>query len=540
MFELIIRGGTVIDGTGKPAFRASVGIRDDKIAAVGDLDTQQARRSLVADGLVVAPGFIDIHAHSDFTILVNPGAESKIRQGITTEVTGNCGISPGPMTEDHRQALFDFLSMTLGVSGAKVMTGERYSFGEYLHHLRQQPLGINLAPLVGHTTLRIAAMGMANRRATEEEMTVMEALLDRSLDEGAVGLSSGLEYPPASYSTTGELIRMGRIAARHGSLFALHVRSEDLALFDAIAEAARVGKQSGCQVEISHLKLGGVSNWGKAPQLLAYLDSVRSGGVNIGWDQYPYVAWGSSLIDYLPHCVAADGRDALEERLRDMATRQRIRAEIEQAVRRNDHPLCAAPWDTVRIALVESMANQPWEGHTIAQIAVEQNRDPLEVVFDLLADEKGAVKSLVFCMSEDDVRTIVQHPQTAIATDGRAVAPYGVLGRGSIHPRYYGTFPRVLGRYVREEGLLSLEDAIYKMTLLPAQRIGMANRGCIAPGKVADLVLFDPATIQDVATFEEPHQYAAGIRWVIVAGEVVIDHGEHTGNMCGKVLTCVR
>lgn len=264
--------------------------------------------------------------------------------------------------------------------------------------------------------------------------------------------------------------------------------------------------------------------------------TVRQGGVNIGWDQYPYVAWGSSLIDYLPHWVAADGRDALVERLRDDATRQAIRAEIEEAVRQNQLPLCAAPWDTVRIALVNSIPNQPLEGRSVAEIAAEQNRDAVEIVFDLLADEKGAVKTLVFCVSEDDVRTIMQHPLTAIVTDGRAVAPYGILGRGKIHPRYYGAFPRILGRYVREEKLLSLEEAIRRMSLLPAQRIGLADRGCIAPGKIADLVVFDPATNQDAATFEQPHQHPAGISWVVVAGEVVIDREKHTGNMCGKVL----
>jgi N-acyl-D-amino-acid deacylase len=540
MFQLIVKGGTVVDGTGKPACVTDIGIQAGTIAALGRLDVCQAERSLDAKGLVVAPGFIDIHSHSDFTILINARAESKIRQGITTEVTGNCGITAAPLPDAHRRELLDFLSMTLGIAGSEALAWDWRSFGDYLDHLRQHPLGINLAPLVGHTTLRIAAMGAANHPGTDKELAAMEALLDRSLDEGAFGLSSGLEYPPASYSTTEELIRLGRVVARHGRFYASHVRSEDLALWEAIAEAVRVGEESGCQVEISHLKLGGVSNWGQAPRLLAFLEAARGRGVEVAWDQYPYVAWGSSLIDYLPHWVAEDGRQALAERLGDGATRQAIRAEIEAAVRQGRHSLCAAPWDTVRIALVQSAPNRALEGRTIAQIAAEQNRDPLDVVFDLLAAEKGAVKTLVFCVSEEDIRTIMQHPLTAIATDGRAVAPYGVLGRGMTHPRYYGTFPRVLGHYVRQEKLLSLESAIHKMTLMPARRIGLHDRGRIAPGMVADLTILDPATIQDRATFERPHEYPAGIAWVILAGQVVIEQGEHTGKMCGQVLRPMR
>ena len=323
---------------------------------------------------------------------------------------------------------------------------------------------------------------------------------------------------------------------RPARLYATHIRSEDLALWGAIAEAVDVGERSGCRVEISHLKLGGVRNWGRAPELLAFLDRARERGVDVAWDQYPYVAWGSSLIDYLPHWVAADGRERLAERLLDAAVRRAIRAEIEEEVGNGRHPLCAAPWDTVRIALVGSAANRHHEGRTIAQIAASEGRDPLEVVFDLLAAERGAVKTLVVCVDEGDIRTILRHPLTAVVTDGRAVAPYGVLGQGMIHPRYYGAFPRVLARYVRDEKLLTLESAIHRMTLMPARRIGLHDRGRIAPGFAADLTIFDPATIQDRATFEQPHEYPAGIAWVILGGNVVVEQGEHTGRMCGHVL----
>ena len=536
MFQLVIKGGTVMDGTGKPAFRADIGIHDGKVAAVGDLAVVEAEKSIVTDGLTVAPGFIDIHSHSDFTILINPRAESKIRQGITTEVTGNCGLTAAPLSEPHRRELLDYLLTTLGISGSEALDWGWTSFGEYLDRLRGRPLGVNLVPLVGHATLRIAVMGATNRPPTEEEMVAMEGLLDRCLCEGAFGMSTGLEYPPDAYSTTEELVRLGRVLARHDALYATHVRGEDRHLFEAIAEAVHIGEASGCRVEISHLKAGGIGNWGKASQLLATLEAARERGVEVAWDQYPYTAWGSGLIDYLPHWVGADGREKLVERLRDETVRGAIRNEIERDVQSGQHPLCTAPWEIVRIALVESPGNVALEGKSIAEIAVEQRRDPWEVVFDLLAEEKGAVKTLVFCISEDDVKTIMQHPLTAIATDGRAVAPYGVLGRGKTHPRYYGTCPRVLGRYVREEQLMSMESAIHKMTLMPAQRIGLPDRGRIAPGMVADLVIFDPATVRDEATFDDPHRYPRGIHNVIVGGQVVIDEGRHSGKMCGQIL----
>lgn len=536
MFQLIVKEGIVVDGTGRPGCRADVGIKQGTITVLGQLHGELAERTLDASGLVVSPGWIDLHSHSDFTIMINARAESKARQGITTEVTGNCGITAAPLPDAHRRELLDFLSINLGIGGTESLDWEWHTFGDYLDRLRGTLLGVNLAPLVGHTTLRIAAMGAAQDPATEEDLSAMEALLEHSLLAGAFGLSSGLEYPPASYSAPGEMVRLARIAARHGALYATHIRSEDLALWGAIAEAVDVGERSGCRVEISHLKLGGVRNWGRAPELLAFLDRARERGVDVAWDQYPYVAWGSSLIDYLPHWVAADGRERLAERLLDAAVRRAIRAEIEEEVGNGRHPLCAAPWDTVRIALVGSAANRHHEGRTIAQIAASEGRDPLEVVFDLLAAERGAVKTLVFCVDEGDIRTILRHPLTAVVTDGRAVAPYGVLGQGMIHPRYYGAFPRVLARYVRDEKLLTLESAIHRMTLMPARRIGLHDRGRIAPGFAADLTIFDPATIQDRATFEQPHEYPAGIAWVILGGNVVVEQGEHTGRMCGHVL----
>jgi N-acyl-D-amino-acid deacylase len=535
--QLAICRGKIVDGTGKSALRADLGIRDGRIIAVGDLGREKAERTIDAEGLVVAPGFIDIHSHSDSTILINRRAESKIHQGVTTEVIGNCGLTLAPLSNTHRRELQDYLSTTLGISEAEVSNWDWTSFGEYLDHLRREPLGINLAPLVGHGTLRVAVMGMANRAPGKTEMVTMENLLDRCLREGAFGMSTGLEYPPDAYSTTEELIRLGRVLAQHQAFYATHIRGEDQTLFEAIAEAVHIGKKSGCRVEISHLKAGGVGNWGKAPQLLDYLDKARERGVKVGWDQYPYTAWGTGLIDYMPQWVAADGREKLAARLRNEEIREAVKEEIAEAVKEGRHLLCAIPWEAVRIALVGTRGNKPLEGKNIAEIAAEKKQGPLDVVLNLLVEEKGAVKIVAFGISEDDVRTIMKHPATAIGSDGRAVAPYGALGRGKIHPRYYGTFPKVLGHYVREEKLLGLEEAIRKMTSLPAERMGLSNRGRIAVGAAADLVIFDGAAIIDKATFSKPHQYPEGIIDVIIGGQIVVHKGKHTGAMVGQVLT---
>jgi len=536
MFQLIIKGGNIIDGTGKPAFRGDLAVRDGKIVAVGDVASEEAEKTINADGLTVAPGFIDIHSHSDVTILANARAESKIHQGVTTEVIGNCGLTLAPLSDARRQELRDYLSTTLGTSGIKTLRWDWTSFGEFLDLIRREPLGINLVPLVGHGTIRVGVMGMENRPPTEGEMKVMEDLLDRCLVEGAFGMSTGLDYPPDAYSTTEELIRLGRVLARRGAVYASHIRGENETLFESIAEVIRIGEESGCQVEVSHLKAGGRSNWGKAPQLLKLLDEAHEHGVNIGWDQYPYTAWGTGLIDYIPQWVGNDGREKLVERLRDKATRQTIKEEITRGIKEGRHPACAAPWEEVYIAVVETGKNAPLEGKSIAEVAAEWQQDPIDTVLNLLADERGAVKIIVFGISGDDVETIMRHPMTAIASDGRAVAPYGVLGKGKIHPRYYGTFPRVLGHFVREERVLRLEEAVRKMTSLPAERMGLNDRGRIAVGAAADLVIFDPETIIDKATFKDPHQYPEGIADVIIGGQVVVHNGEHTGVMGGEIL----
>ncbi len=540
MLDLLITKAQVVDGMGGPVFGADVGIEDGHIVLVAPQIVCEAEKTIDAQGLCLAPGFIDVHSHSDFTICTNPRAESKVRQGVTTEVIGNCGLSAVPICPEHLVELQDCLLTTLGIVEGQSFSWDWGSFTNYLAHLSRLPPGVNLVPLVGHGTLRIAVMGAAPRPPTKEEMRAMEDLLKSCLLEGAFGMSTGLQYPPDIYSTTEELVRLGRVLACYDAVYASHIRSEGPGLFSALDEALYIGERSGCRVQISHLKAGGRGNWGQAQRILDHLDAARERGVQVTWDQYPYSAWGTALIDYVPPWVAADGRERLAQRLRDSTVRQRIKDQLARGIIDWEDPLREAPWEAVQIALVGSGANASLEGKTVAQIAAMRGQEPYDVVFDLLAEEEGAVKVVVFGIQEDDVRTIMKHPVTIIASDGRAVAPYGSLGRGIVHPRYYGTFPRVLGYYVRQERLLPLEQAVRKMTFQAAEAIGLNDRGQIAEGMVADIVIFDPQRIRDVATFAQPHRYAVGIECVLIGGQVVLDHGEHSGALCGQVLKPMR
>lgn len=537
MCDLLIKNGTIIDGSGSPGFYADILVNHGKIESIGPSLKVDCHNVLDASNKMVCPGFIDIHSHTDATILINSKAESKIRQGITTEVVGNCGMSAAPLTSGFLAEARDHLSVNSDFGGPEDIGKLWMSFGEYIQHLNDLPLGINLMPLVGYGTLRITAMGLKKGPPTQNEMRTMTALLEKSLEEGAAGISTGLEYVPDSHCHTDELIELGRVIEHHNKLYASHIRGESHNLFPAIEEAIRTAEASGCLMEISHLKLGGKFNWGKTDQLFTLLENAVSRGVRLSWDQYPYIAWGTGLNDYLPRWVHQAGHQQLIAHLSDQSTRKKIRQEIEQAIKIGNHAYNTAPWENIQIAMVRSSAYRFSEGKRVATIASELNIDPLDFIFDLLLAEKGSVPTLVFCMDEGDIKTIMKHPQTIIASDGRAVANYGELLKGSPHPRYYGTFPRVLGKYVRDEKVLSLETAIQKMTSMPAKIMGLGNRGRIAPGMIADITIVDPKTVADMSSFERPHQYPIGIENVIISGNIIIDQGVHTGIMSGQVIT---
>ena len=536
MCDLLIKNGTVIDGSGSPAYLSDIAIKKGKIDKIGTSLDIDCGKVIDASNQIVCPGFIDIHSHTDATILINHKAESKIRQGITTEIVGNCGMSAAPLTADFMPAIIDHLTVNSDYGNPDDIGKFWMTFGEYTQYLNELPLGINLIPLVGFGTLRSAVMGVKSGSPTKDEMKGMKDLLEKSLEEGAAGMSTGLEYIPDSLSHVDELIQLCQVIKRQNKLYASHIRSESHNLFPAIEEAIRTGEESGCQIEISHLKLGGKDNWGKTAQLFDLLEGAISRGVRVSWDQYPYIAWGTGLVDYIPRWVIQDGHQKMIEHLNGKSTRKKIRQEIETTIKKGNHAYNTAPWENVQIAMVKSPDYQFTEGKRISEITQELNIDPIDFIFNLLIAEKGSVKTLVFCMDEEDIKTVMKHPQTIICSDGRAGATYGELNKGSTHPRYYGAFPRVLGKYVRDEKVLSLETAIKKMTSMPAKIMNLNNRGTLAQNMIADITIFDPKTVFDMATFENPHQYAKGIEKVIISGEVIIDQGHHTNKMVGQII----
>jgi len=527
MLDILIKNGVVVDGTGGPAFRADVGIAAGRIVVVAETVEQEANRIVPAQGLHLAPGFIDPHTHSDLTLLVNPRAESKIRQGVTTEIIGNCGGSPAPLlgaAVEETQARAK--SVGLDITWA--------SMAEYLDRLRKPGTAVNVLPLVGHNTVRGAVMGLDDEQPTPGQQAEMEQFVAQTMEQGARGLSTGLFYPPGFYARTEEVIGLARVAARCGGIYATHIRSETDRLFEAAAEAIEIGKQAEIRVQISHVKLEGYRNWEGADQLLAMLEDACSLGVRVGCDQYPYIAGVSWLAYILPYWAQAGGARAVGERLSDPEVRARLGKDWEENRAEWEDRGGMRDWTDLLIA--DCNPRPDVQGKNIAEIAADEGKDPLEATLDLIVISEGQVECVCFGQLEANVRVLMRHPLVVVGSDGDALAPYGVLARSKPHPRYYGTFPRVLGHYVREEKVLSLEEAVEKMTSVTAERFGLSDRGMVREGAWADLVLFNAQTVADRATYTDPHQYPEGISTVVVNGVVVIDHCEHTGALPGQVL----
>ncbi len=524
MDDILIRGGEIVDGTGAPGRRADLAIRDGRIRAVEAGYAGSAEVELDAHGLVVAPGFIDIHTHSDFTLPLNPMAECKIRQGVTTEVVGNCGFSVAPALPGKVELLRDYLS-----ASAPWLPFEETDFARYME--TWPTLAVNAVMQAGHNTLRLMAMGMEDRDPSEAELRHMQEMLAEALEAGALGLSSGLFAAPGSYAKPEEILALGRVLKAHGGRYSSHVRDESHGVHEAVAEAIEVGERAGVHVQVAHLKLSGVDRWGEADRLLAQFAEARARGVDTHCDQYPY-DWASNPLRFLlPLWLQEGGIDAMLARLADPQLRSRARQNIAESGFNNFGRI--ESWEDIRIANSPGAAEP---GRTIAEIASARDRDPLETVFDLVAEDRGATRILVRSMSEADVRRIAAEPSMTVGSDGPCVAPYGITSQGKPHPRLYGTFPRVLGRYAREEGLLSLPQAVAKMTGNAAEALGMADRGLLRAGQAADVALFDAGAIRDEATFDEPHTYPTGVRTVIVNGRIVIHEGAHTGALPGRLL----
>ncbi len=524
MYDLLVRHARIVDGTGNPWFWGDVGVEGDRIAAVGDLSRAVARRTISADDAVLAPGFIDLHTHSDFTLPLFPRAEAMVRQGVTTQLVGNCGFSPFPVEPDR----LDLLRAYAAFLDAGLSWEWRDAAG-YAAHLERLPLGCNVALQVGHGTLRIAVMGFEQRGPTPSELEAMQSLAAQGLEQGAFAVSSGLIYVPGSYATTDELVALAQVAARYGAFYSSHIRGEGDTLLDAVNEALAVGRRAGVSVQLSHHKAMGKQNWGRVETTLGMIDRARAGGLDVLADQYPYTAGSTTLAVIMPKWAMDGGIAGMLTRLADPGTRARIRTEIAgpRAEAREFDP------EAIMIGHVPDGPNKRYEGLMLTDIAALRGEEPVDAALYLLQSERGGVQMSVFAMCEEDVRRVMHHPTVAIASDGWTLSP---AAGGKPHPRSYGTYARVLGTYVREDGVLGLEEAVRKMTSLPAQRLGCLDRGLIRPGCVADLVVFDPERVADRATYQDPHQYCQGVTHVVVNGRLVIDAGQDTGADAGRVL----
>ncbi|MBW3604642.1 MAG: D-aminoacylase [Actinobacteria bacterium] len=521
MNELRLTGAVVVDGAGAPRRRADVAVRDGRVVAVGDEAGAPAARTIDLDGLVLTPGFIDLHTHVDFTLPRYPRAASMVRQGVTTLVAGNCGFSPFPVADDHRGDLRD-LSAFIDAG----LSWDWHDAEGYLAEVDAQPLACNLVQLVGHGSVRVAVMGFEAREPTRDELDRMRAHVDTALRAGACGLSTGLVYAPGSHAGTDEIVALARVAAARGRFYASHIRSEGDGSIEAVAEALTIGARAGAAVELSHHKAMGRDNWGKVHRTLAMIDAARDGGLDVAADQYPYLAASTTLSNLLPAWARNDGLDGMLAIFDDPQRRAALADEVRSGA--SDYDL-----DQVMVASVPDGANADAAGRMLVDIAAADAADPTDTLFQLLAEERDRVQMVVFGMDEDDVRTVMTHPYVAVASDGWTLDP---SEGGTPHPRSYGTFARVLGRYVRDEGVLQLEEAVRKMTSLPAARLGMDDLGAIRLGARADLVAFDPQRVRDRATFEDPHRFADGVELVVVGGQVVIAGGRDTGVDAGAVL----
>ena len=523
--DLVITNAQIVDGTGAPARRGAVVISQGRIVSVGDA-APAAARTIDARGRVLAPGFIDMHSHSDMPLVTDGNAQSKIRQGVTTEVIGESdSIAP-------RKATSEVASWT--------------DFKGYFGVLEKNGIAVNLLSYIGLGTVRELVIGEGDRPATAADIKAMQAIVSEAMRQGVFGVSTGLIYPPNAYASLEELVALSSTAATMGGMHASHLRYDGAKLREGIEEILAIGERAKMPVHIFHLKVTGAKNAGRMKEVVALVDAAQKRGARVSADQYPYVASSTSLTATIPDWAEEGGTAKLIERLKDPATRAKIRREMEDPNPSWENRYqSAGTWQNIQLAAIgrtrgvadtNKTANRKYEGMRIAEAAKIAGKDPFDFVFDLLVEERGSVSCVYFIIAEEDLTLALKQPWVAIGSDGSALATEGPLRSGVPHPRSFGTFPRVLGRYVRELKAITLEDAIRKMTSLPASILKLTDRGTIAPGKTADLVLFDPARVADRATFENPFQYPVGIDTVVVNGQVVLDEGTHTGRRPGRVL----
>jgi len=527
-YDIILRGGSIVDGSGNPRYTGDVAISGDRIAAVGYLGSATARETLDVRGLIVAPGFIDMLGQSETNVLIDNRVLSKVSQGITTEITGEGG-SVAPLTD------------LLVVDDSAWM--KRYGIQEdwrdlngYFAHLARTKSAVNIATFVGATQVRMAVVGKQDRHATPEELAHMVALVDTAMEQGALGLSTSIEYAPAFYAPTEEIIALAKAARRHGGVYASHMRNEGGQIDQALDETFRIAREADIPAEIWHLKVSGRRNWGRMPHVLARIDSARAAGLDVTADQYPYLAGATSLDASVPAWAHSGGNDSLIARLRDPATRARLRSELLAPPQATDrfYRATEGPQGVIVFPFEDSL--HYLQGKRLSEIDAARHRDPIETMFDLVIADHARSGAIYFLMSEPDVQAAMKQWWVGVNTDAGGVAPDGPFGKDGTHPRAYGSFTRILGHYVRDEHLMPLEYAVRKMTSLAAQRVGLEARGLVRPGMYADITVFDPRTVSDRATFEQPHQPSVGIEYVFVNGQAVLQHGKMTDARPGRGL----
>jgi dihydroorotase/N-acyl-D-amino-acid deacylase len=528
-FDIVIVNGHIIDGSGSPWYSGQIGIRNGKIAAIGNLEAAPRRQTIDADGNVVSPGFIDMLGQSEMTMLVDPRLPSKIYQGITTEVTGE-GNSAAPVNAAMiaaDRASYEHLKIT----------PDWKTLREYFARIERQGMGINLASYVGATSIRRMVLGDADVQPDPAQLEEMRGLVDQAMQDGAVGVSTALQYAPAPYAKTGELIALAGEAGKFGGIYATHMRSEGDAVLASIDEAIRIGKEGHLPVEIWHLKAAGKANWGRMPQIVDRIQAARDSGVDISANTYAYTAWFNTFSAFIPPWAHDGGDEKLIERLKDPATRARIRKEMLDPKGDWDNEWQEIPGpEAIQIAVVQNPELALLQGKRLSEVAALWKEDAIDALCDILIKDKAFTEVAVFGMDEPDVLLALKQPWVSIDNDSQGASPDGLLGSEHPHPRAYGTFPRILRKYVREEHALTLEDAIRKFTALPAQRMRFTDRGVLKQGMAADVVIFDPATIRDLATFEQPNQLSQGMEYVLVNGVPVIADSKMTGALPGKVL----
>ncbi len=530
MLDIVIKGGTIVDGSGRPRFVSDVGIVGDRVAVLANLPAPEARTVISAEGLIVAPGLIDMHSHADYTLPVLPTADSKIYQGFTLEVVGNCGHSPAPLNAAMRR---EKLAGTLAGGNNLLWPGMEWSwasFGDFLAHLARIGTSVNVAPLVGHGAVRTFVLGEGDVAPTPDQLDAMKAEVRRAMQEGALGFSTGLIYPPGVYADTDEIVELARVAAEEGGIYTSHIRGESDAVLASISEAIAIARRAGISTEISHLKAAGRNNWPKMARGLELIEAARAEGLDVTADMYPYVAANTYIGALLPAKAQAGGREAIVRRLGDEAYRAEMRSALS-----GPRSAADAQWNEIYVSYCPRFPE--YEGRTFQDIASERRQPTDEAVLDILIETQTQTELIVFMMSEENVALGLGRPYVMIGTDGEGRSAQGPLSVGKPNPRNFGTTAKVLGHYARDEKLFSLEEAVRKMTGLPASKLRLADRGLLRAGYAADIVVFDPRTVADVATFEQPHRYPRGITWVLVNGQVVISEGRHTGLWPGRIIS---